>query len=74
MSFWFVFRLSCCNLPRLQPFIRHFGISVPSHSLRLAASAGDQASAPSEAPEAQDGQRHGTEVMPSCSDPRWGNG
>lgn len=80
MSFWFVFPLSCCISPWLRPFVRLFGISVSSHSLRLAASPGDwqavtatKRQPPREAPEAQGGQRCGTEAMPSYSDPRWGN-
>lgn len=70
MSFWFVFPPSRCILPWLQLFVRLFGISVSSHSLRLAASPGDwrtvtvtKCQLPREAPEAQGRQHHGTEVM-----------
>lgn len=80
MSFWFVFPLSCCISPWLQPFVRLFGISVFSHSLRLAASPGDwqavtvtSCQPPREAPGSQAGQQLGTEVLPPCSDPGWGN-
>lgn len=80
MSFWFVFPLSCCISPWLQPFVRLFGISVFSHSLRLAASPGDwqavtvtSCQPPREGPGSQAGQRLGTEVLPPCCDSGWGN-